>query len=290
MTELVMHSATARAVDRFVSHGFHAGLLIGPAGSGKATVVLHVGSRMLGLTPERLVNHAHFRLLQPVDGKAIPIESIRELQHFMTLKIPGATAGNVARIAVIEDAHLLTPEAQNALLKTLEEPPDHTALLLTATSPDALLPTIQSRVQTIKVIAPTVDDVKVYFARSYDATAIDKALLISGGLPGLTHAMLAGSEEHPLFQATQLARTLLQATAYERLAMVDGMSKQKQQCQDMLYILGQMSRMALMRAQGGNSKAVTRWHTIMQASYEASEQLRQNAQTKLVLTNLMLTV
>lgn len=288
MNEMVVHPTTKQSIERFVASGFHAGLITGPAGSGKGTIVRQLSAELLGLHGAALDDYPYIRIIRPLEGKSIPIESIRELQRFISLKIPGSEVHKISRIIIIEDAHLLTTEAQNALLKTLEEPPESTLLVLTATSIDALLPTIQSRVQTIHVITPAADDVRAYFSTKYEAAAVDRAILISGGLPGLTHALLSGSEDHPLHQATEQARALLQASAYERVAMVDSLSKQKQLCMDILFILGQMSRMALIRSQTANLKASERWLSILRASYDASEQLRQNAQAKLVLTDLML--
>jgi DNA polymerase-3 subunit delta' len=53
------------------------------------------------------------------------------------------------RFVVIDPADAMNPQAQNALLKTLEEPPDETTLVLVAASPDALLPTVRSRCQRV---------------------------------------------------------------------------------------------------------------------------------------------
>lgn len=53
------------------------------------------------------------------------------------------------KLVIIEDAQLLTPEAQNALLKILEEPPAHTLIFLGTDTQEALLPTILSRCQLI---------------------------------------------------------------------------------------------------------------------------------------------
>lgn len=70
------------------------------------------------------------------------IESIREIIHFLTIQ---TTKKGELRAVVVEDAHLMTPEAQNAFLKTLEEPPRDTIIILTAPRDDLLLPTITSR-------------------------------------------------------------------------------------------------------------------------------------------------
>lgn len=70
------------------------------------------------------------------------IESIREIIHYLTLRT--ANAGE-NRGVLMEDAHQMTEPAQNAFLKTLEEPPEDTIIILTAPREDLLLPTILSR-------------------------------------------------------------------------------------------------------------------------------------------------
>lgn len=290
MARCVLHPLTERSIAQFGAQPAHAVMITGPAGGGKTTVAQYIAQRLLVVDEAKLQNHPHIMTISPVDGKAIPIDNIRELQRFMTLKIPGAnTDGHIARIAIIENAHLMTTEAQNALLKTLEEPPLDTVIMLTASSPEAMLATIQSRVRTLAVIPPALDEVKSYFSAAGHLPAdIDKALMLSGGLPGLTYALLTSEQEHPLFEATNLARSILQGTAFERLKLVDSLTKQKALCADVLYIIGLMSRMAIQRGSGG--AAGQRWQRIMKAAYAATIQLQHNTQPKLVLTNLMLTL
>lgn len=288
MVELILHPATEKALRQYLGRTAHAILLVGPPGSGKRATARYVAARLLEKTPEALELYPYLTVIAPIEGKAIPIDSVRELQRFMTLKIPGSRRG-ISRLAIVEDAHLLTVEAQNALLKTLEEPPLDTALIMTATSPEALLKTIRSRVRALHVVTPPVESLIAHFQKqNFSEQDIQKALLVSGGLPGLTTALLTAQESHPLYEATLQARSLLQAKAYERLLLVDSLSKQKQLAQDICFILGQMSRMALMRSAGAASQSTVRWQKILKASFEASEQLRRNTQAKLVLMNLML--
>lgn len=70
------------------------------------------------------------------------IQSVKQKIFFKPLK--GKT-----KALIIEDAHFLTIEAQNALLKLLEEPPEHTIIVLTTDSQDLLIPTILSRCSII---------------------------------------------------------------------------------------------------------------------------------------------
>lgn len=77
----------------------------------------------------------------------IGIETIKLLQKKLFLK----PIKSENKLLIIEDAQLLTPEAQNALLKVLEEPPEHTYIILGTETTEALLSTILSRCQIIEL-------------------------------------------------------------------------------------------------------------------------------------------
>lgn len=85
---------------------------------------------------------------------SIGITEVREIQHFLSRK---ATQGS--HIVLIYDAHLLTLPAQNALLKTLEEPPSYSQIYLITSFSDQLLPTVQSRCEIISSISSSEHDI-----------------------------------------------------------------------------------------------------------------------------------
>jgi hypothetical protein len=76
---------------------------------------------------------------------SLGIEDVKNMQKKLFLK---PFRGD-KKAVILKDAHLLTTEAQNALLKVLEEPPDNTILILTSESKDALLPTVRSRCRVV---------------------------------------------------------------------------------------------------------------------------------------------
>lgn len=82
----------------------------------------------------------------PGDSK-LGIEQVRKIKQHLSIK-PYSAKG---RVIVLEDASLLTVEAQNAILKTLEEPPPNAILILGATSESKLLPTILSRCEIVSI-------------------------------------------------------------------------------------------------------------------------------------------
>lgn len=79
--------------------------------------------------------------------QSIGIEDILQMQKKLFLK----PIKSETKAVIIRDAHVLTHEAQNALLKVLEEPPAHTLVLLATDSKESLLPTILSRCQVIQL-------------------------------------------------------------------------------------------------------------------------------------------
>ncbi|MBI5426953.1 MAG: DNA polymerase III subunit delta' [Nitrospinae bacterium] len=96
--------------------------------------------------------HPDFFFLEPTKTSssaregAIRIEDVRELQRRLNfLPYEGKT-----KVAVVDSAELMNPQAGNSFLKTLEEPPSNTVLILIASNPRQLLPTIVSRCQGIR--------------------------------------------------------------------------------------------------------------------------------------------
>lgn len=112
-------------------------IVIGQEGSGKFTAVSE-------LAQGKSASAYNLIVIEP-DGASIGIDQIHDLVHQLSLK----EVAN-GRVVIVRDAHLLTREAQNAFLKTLEEPPIDTLMILTVADRSLLLPTVISRCQTIE--------------------------------------------------------------------------------------------------------------------------------------------
>ncbi len=120
----------------------HAYLFCGPRGSGKRGVIEHLAARILATESGTVLKHPDFHSAEPESkSRRILIEQIRRLEHALRSK-PSA---GPRKVAVIHDADRLQPQAANAFLKTLEEPPAGSHVFLTSSTPDALLDTIISR-------------------------------------------------------------------------------------------------------------------------------------------------
>lgn len=126
----------------------HAYLLCGPRGSGKHDVIERLAARILGADDVR--KHPDFHHAEPESkSRRILIEQIRRLEHALRSK----PAIGPRKVAVIREADRLQPQAANAFLKTLEEPPAGSHIFLTSSSPDALLETIVSRCIIVQIQA-----------------------------------------------------------------------------------------------------------------------------------------
>ena len=77
------------------------------------------------------------------------------------------------KVYILDEAHSLTTDASNALLKTLEEPPEHVVFVLCTTEPHRLLDTIKGRCQAFAFTRPTLDELREVVARIAEAEAIE---------------------------------------------------------------------------------------------------------------------
>lgn len=137
----------------------HAFIICGPRGSGKRTLAVEIaravncsGSSLpcgFCATCRRIKeeNFTDVKYLRRSGAKAtIGVEELRDFKNDMFL----SPTESAFKFYIIEEADLLTPSAQNALLKVLEEPPFGVHILLLCTSPDKILTTVKSRAQLIQ--------------------------------------------------------------------------------------------------------------------------------------------
>jgi len=139
---------------------YHAYIFAGPEGTGKKTMARTCAQalfcqadqtdRPCGKCPGCLQfqeGHPDVYSLSVPEGKTqIPVDSVRELIANLSDK---AFSGG-RRVVLVDQADLLGLPGQNALLKTLEEPPENTVFILCTTSVNSLLPTVISRSQTVR--------------------------------------------------------------------------------------------------------------------------------------------
>ena len=116
--------------------------------------------------------------LEP-DGKSIKVAQIRELQNVINIK----PTFSEKSVYIIDDADLMTTEAQNSLLKTLEEPPEYAVIILIVHNERSVLSTVKSRCVNIKFNKLSDKDIKKYFLKN-DLNFEDKNINVFKVLDG----------------------------------------------------------------------------------------------------------
>jgi len=186
-----------RALAGDVAHAYG---LYGPRGVGKRTVALRLAQTLLCerglaggcgtcLACRKVERGAHpdIRIVtRASDKKLISIEQIRDMQQDLALRpLEGRW-----RIVIIDDASELD-QGQDALLKTLEEPPSHAVLLLLTTTPAALHETIRSRLQPLPLrLVPEREIASALAARGIREA--ERFAAAAAGRPGTAIAMAGG--------------------------------------------------------------------------------------------------
>lgn len=280
--ELLLSKDASASLQAFLAKPAHAVLLTGQQGIGLSTIASLLAKELLD--SKNLENEQYFRLLTAEKG-TIPIESIRGLQGFFALTVPGDAV--IKRVVVIDDADKLSTEAQNALLKTLEEPPQGSVLLLVSHDPKRLLATIRSRTTELAIAAPSKRQAADWFIVKGHAPAdIERAYLMSDGSLSRMEAILNGESGTDI----DTVRAVLAGTSYDRLLHVDTMAKDKVMANEFVDNLVRVATVSLERAAAQNPTSLPRWQAVLQASVTAQDALEKNGNTKLVLTDLMLSL
>jgi len=256
-------------------------LLVAEAGFGKSTIALALA--------DAITNNAKYLqlLIEPIDdASSITIEQARQIKNFFHLK---ANDSSSKRVVIIDKADYMTIEAQNSLLKVLEEPPMNCFLILTSSRPQRLLPTIHSRLTIHNLVAPTRDELESYLVDiGYQSIDIEQTIVFAGTLPGLVVGILS-KEVSSISESVIVAKDALSMNTLDRLKLVDKLSKNKTQSILLLESLSIISEAAALHSIE-NSKSHTKWANILQCTHTALSQLDKNASTKMVLTNLFLSM
>jgi DNA polymerase-3 subunit delta' len=246
----------------------HAYLFTGPQGVGRCTLAIRLTQALncpQHVKPGipcgecracRLIEnkqHPDLSVVQAEEvGRALKVDQIRELQRTLSLA-PYEAIYKVALLLRFEEAN---PNAANALLKSLEEPPPQVIMLLTASDSETLLPTIVSRCEVIRLRPLGIPRVSEGLQTHWGIPAEEANLLahISGGRPGYAQKLSQNPEalEKRQIQLDDILR-LLHATRVERFTYAEELSKDRAYLQNTLQTWLTLWRDLMLRAAGSHS-------------------------------------
>lgn len=164
-----------------ISHSY---LFIGIEGIGKKLIAKEFAKMILCIDENKYCgscksciefdtdNNPDFKIIEP-DGNSLKIEQIREFQS----KVAEKPIISNKKVYIINDSDKMTTEAQNCLLKTLEEPPEFVTIILIGSNENAFLSTIKSRCMILHFNKIQDDEIKRFLEENYQNKVNSKIML-----------------------------------------------------------------------------------------------------------------
>lgn len=196
------HDGTAPGIpSAHASSMTHSWLITGPPGSGRsnlafafATALLSPGTPDGDIAAQRQVEARTHPDLAVLSTERVII-SIEEVRSLVSSSQFSPSVGRY-RVMIIEDADRMSERTSNVLLKALEEPPERTVWILCAPSDADLIPTIRSRVRTVRLRVPSVADVAGLIERrdGVDSATAERAARHAQSHIGMAHRLATNEE------------------------------------------------------------------------------------------------
>lgn len=253
----------------------HAYLFAGPAGLGRRTLAVRFAQALNCLQPAEpgqlsprrhgdacgacrdckqiaAMQHPDLAIVQSdTEGGTLKVDQVRAVQHAFSLK-PYQAKYRVALFLRFQEAN---DNAANALLKTLEEAPAHAVLILTADSPEALLPTIVSRCEVLRLRPLPLEPVAAFLkARGADEGQSRLIAHLSGGKPGYALRLL----QDETLLSTRVEKlddlqALLPASRVVKFAYAEKLSKDKEAMRQTILVWLSYWRDVLLQTAGAEA-------------------------------------
>ncbi len=251
-TDIIGHEQIIQHLENAITMGkvSHAYILNGPDKSGKKLIAeafaMTLQCEEKGSQPclnchscKQAINHNQPDIiyLQHEKPNTISVDDIRQqINHSVEVK----PYSSPHKIYIVDEAEKMNIQAQNALLKTIEEPPAYTVILLLTTNADAFLPTIRSRCVTLNIKAVKDEVIKKYLMeqRQVPDYQADVCVAFAQGNVGKAIALASSEDFNDLkASAVQLMKRIKEIEIYELMEAVKQISEYKLQINDYFDIM-----------------------------------------------------
>lgn len=221
-------------------------------------------------------NNPDFEIIEP-DGNNIKIEQIRELIK----KVYEKPIVSNKKVYIINDSNLMTKEAQNSLLKTLEEPPEYVTIILIASNENLFLPTIKSRCTKIMFRKLTDSELKTILERKYNKLDIQELMLkIADG--SVNKAVSLDGKEELYNKVNRIYSSLENVNIIELINSKEDIFKDKEEAIEMLEYIN----LIFFQKISSNLKYIE----CMKIVEDTKDRLKKNNNYDMTIDNLNMTV
>ena len=252
----------------------HSYLFIGTEGIGKKLIAEEFAKMLLAVKDTE--NSPDFSIIEP-DGNSIKIEQIREFQK----KVSEKPIISNKKVYIINDSDKMTVEAQNCLLKTLEEPPEFVTIILIGSNENSFLSTIKSRCMILHFEKISDEQIQKYLQDNYQ-TEINSKIMLEA-CQGSIGKALEIKDKQELYQNTeQVVNSLERKDKIDILNMSDFIYKSKD---DKLEILNYMNVLFINLA-----KINSKYADCIAIVEETKRRLQSNANYDMCIDNLLLSL
>ena len=211
------------------------------------------------------------------DGNSIKIEQIREMQK----KIQEKPIASDRKVFIIDDADKMTKEAQNCLLKTLEEPPQYATIILIGTNENSFLTTIKSRCMILRFNKLSDEEMKKYLNENMEITEVTQTMLdmYQGSI---AKAITLKNKEKKYFEIENLVNQIAEKDLIDIVKQAEKLYKEKD---DIYEILDYINILLLKKA-----KEDYRYTKCIQIVENTKKRLKQNGNYDMCIDGMLFNI
>ena len=266
----------------------HSYLFLGISGIGKKMIAREFAKMILCEGEEKYCgkcksciefdsgNNPDFLEIEP-DGNNVKIEQIREMQR----KIVEQPIISKQKVYIIDDSDSMTREAQNCLLKTLEEPPEFATIILIGANESSFLSTIKSRCTIIKFNPIQDDQIKKYIKEKYEMDNISESIVLASS-GSIGKAEILKDKEELYGSIDKIINNIEKMDLIDTLKNADIIYKSQEDKQDILEYIN----IILFNKAKQNEKYLN----CIKVVEEAKKRLKANSNYNMTIDNMIMTI